>query len=224
MRLRFDAFRQGLRELGYIEGKSILIEDRSAEEQYERLPALAAELVRLRVEVIVADGGTRSILAARNATQTIPIVFPTVGDPVAQGFAKSLARPGGNLTGLSLQSPDSAGKRLEFVQEVLPGAARIAVLANPNNPFTIPVVREYQAAAAKMRIGLDVVNVRSAAEFNNAFATIKQRSVDALVVTSDALFTDQAPRISILAATLHLPSIGEYSVVAESGGFASYGP
>ncbi|HTG96195.1 MAG TPA: ABC transporter substrate-binding protein, partial [Burkholderiales bacterium] len=105
MPVRLEAFRQGLRELGYIEGRTIIIEERSADEKYDRLPALAAELVKLKVDVIVADGGTPTIMAARNATRTIPIVFPTVGDPVAQGLVKSLARPGGNLTGLSLQSP-----------------------------------------------------------------------------------------------------------------------
>jgi putative ABC transport system substrate-binding protein len=224
MRLRFDAFRQGLRDLGYLEGKTIVIEERSADEQYERLPSLAAELVRLNVDVIVADGGTPTIMAAKNATSTIPIVFPTVGDPVAQGLAKSLSRPGGNLTGLSLQSADAAGKRLEFIKQVVPQAKRIVFLTNPVNASSAPILRGMQSAAQKFAIELDVVEARSPAEIDEAFAVIRHKRADAVALLSDQMFIDQASRISILAAQLRLPTIGEHNVVPESGGFASYGP
>lgn len=224
MQRRFEAFKQGLRELGYVEGKTILIEERSAESKYDRLPALAGELVRLKVDVILADGGTPSIMAAKNATQTIPIVFPTVADPVAQGFARSLSRPGGNLTGLSLQAPDTAGKRLELVKQIVPDAKRIAFLTNPANPSSSPNLREMQSAAGKVGVHLQVMEARSPAEIDEAFAAIRQSRADAVVLLSDQMFIDQSSRISILSARLLLPSIGTNSEVPESGGLASFGP
>lgn len=224
MRLRFEAFRQGLQELGYVEGKTIIIEERSAEENYDRLPGLAAELVRLKVDVLVADGGTPSILAAKKATQTIPIVFPSVGDPVAQGLVTSLSRPGGNLTGLSLQSPDAAGKRLQLVKQLVPKARRIGFLTNPMNAGSAPILREIQSAAEKIGIDLDVIEARSPAEIDDAFAALRHRGVDAIILFSDQMLVAQSSRISILAARFQLPAIGENSVFPESGGFASYGP
>jgi len=219
-----EAFRHGLRELGYVEGKTIIIEERSADEKYDRLPSLAAELVRLKVDVIVADGGTPTIMAAKNATRTIPIVFPTVGDPVAQGLVNSLARPGGNLTGLSLQSPDGAGKRLEFVRQAVPGAKRIVVLTNPSNASAPPILQGYADAAKKFGVQLEIVEARTPSEIPEAFAAIREKRADAVVLLSDQMFIDQAPKISILAAQAMLPSIGENDAVPQSGGFASYGP
>src|SRR5262245_31243428 len=154
---RLAEFRKTLRGLGYVEGTSLRLELRSAGGKPDRLPVLAAELVRRKVDVIVADGGTASVLAAKNATQTIPIVFPTIGDPVAQGVATSLVRPGGNLTGLSLQTPDTAGKVLELLKEIVAGATRIAFLVNPDNPSLRPVLPEVQTAAKRIGIELLVV-------------------------------------------------------------------
>jgi len=224
MPVRLEAFRQGLRELGYVEGRTIIIEERSADEKYDRLPALAAELVKLKVDVIVADGGTPTIMAARNATRTIPIVFPTVGDPVAQGLVKSLARPGGNLTGLSLQSPDAAGKRLEVLKQVVPGAKRIALLTNPANASAPPILEAYVNAARQSGLQLDIVEARAPSEIPEAFAAIRAKRADAVLLLSDQMLIDQAPKISILAAQAKLPSIGENDAVPQSGGFASYGP
>src|SRR5262247_2546538 len=147
-------FRQGLRELGYAEGKSIAIEYRDAEGKLDRLPDLASELVRLKVDVIVAAGGTPAILAAKNATSTIPIVFPTVGDPVAQGIVASLARPGGHVTGLTLMAPELGGKKLELLKEVMPTARRVAVLGQEANAFTKVDFKNLRAPASTMGLQL----------------------------------------------------------------------
>src|SRR5262245_14745977 len=220
---RLAAFRKALRELGYVEGKSILIEFRSAEGNADRLPVLAAELVRLKVDVIVAEGGTASVLAAKNATQTIPIVFPTIGDPVAQGVVTSLARPGGNLTGLSLQTPDTAGKVLELLREIVPKATRVGLLVNPDNPSLRPVLPEVQVAANRLGIEIVVVAAKALAEFGGAFTEVARSRAHALVIWNDAMLNEQSSSLARLATKHKLPTMGWNSALPENGGLASYG-
>jgi putative ABC transport system substrate-binding protein len=220
---RFEAFRQGLRELGYVEGKTVVIEYRNAEGKFDRLPALAAELLGLKVNIIVADGGAVTALAAKGATRTVPIVFPAVADPVSTGLVANLARPGGNLTGLSLQSPDTAGKRLQLLKEIVPRAKRIAFLVNPSNTSTAAVLREVQTASRTLGLEVQVVEAQAPAEFDVAFAEIARKRADALIVFPDSMFVAQSARIAALAAKLKLPTMGDNSALPESGGLVSYG-
>jgi ABC-type uncharacterized transport system substrate-binding protein len=164
-----EAFRQGLREVGYVEGRNIVIEYRYAGEQYERLEALARELVQLRVDVIVSHGIPRP-LAARKATATIPIVMTSAGDPMAAGLVSSLAQPGGNVTGLSLMSPELGGKRLQLLKEIVPGLSRVAMLWNGTNPFSLRVVREIEAAATTLDVQLQSLVVRGPDDFDGTLA------------------------------------------------------
>jgi ABC-type uncharacterized transport system substrate-binding protein len=214
---RFVSFRQALRELGYVEGTTILIEVRSADGKADRLPALAAELVRLKVDVLVAEGGTPSVLAAKTATQTIPIVFPTMADPVAQGVVTSLARPGGNLTGLSLQSRDIAGKLLELLKEMVSRATRVAFLVNPDNPGLRPSLPEVQIAAKKLGIESLVIAAKAPVDFGGAFAEMVRKRADALVIWSDAMLNAQSSSLARLAAEHKLPTIGDSSGLPENG-------
>src|SRR5215475_5372649 len=165
-------FRQGLRERGYEEAKNIAIEYRFDEGNLARLPTLAAELVRLKVDVLVAGGGTPTILAAKNSTSTIPIVFPTVGDPVALGIVASLARPGGNITGLTLMTPEFSGKRLELLKEVAPRTRRVVVLGQEANPFSAQDFKEMQVPASAMGLQLHHIEVRTPNDFESAFSKI----------------------------------------------------
>jgi putative ABC transport system substrate-binding protein len=223
---RFAAFKQGMRDLGYVEGKNFVIDYRSAEGNFERFPALITELVKLQVDVIVADDGTPTVLAAKKVTRTIPIVFSTVADPVAQGIVESLARPGGNVTGLSLQSTDTSGKRLEFLKQIVPGAKRFAFLANPSNASATPTLRELETAAKILGVELLLFEVRSVAEFDHAFDEIARKRMSGLVILDDPMLTATAElsRIVTLAAKLKLPTIGGNSLLPDVGGFASYGP
>ena len=221
---RLDAFRRGLGALGYIEGKNILIDLRSSEGQPERLPELAADLVALKVDVIVADSGSQTVAAAKNATKSIPIVFPTAGDPVDQGFVASLSRPGGNITGFSLQSSESAAKSVQLVREILPKARSIGLLYNQTNPSTPPLLRSTRDAARQLGLNLEVYEARSVAEIDAGFAAIGRKRCDTLLVQSDILFLEQGARIARLAAALKLPTIGSNTVMPETGGLASYGP
>ena len=186
----FEAFRQRLRELGYVEGKNIVIEYRDAEGKLERLPDLAAELVRLKVDVIVTAGGG-AILAAKKASATIPIVFAFASDPVGEGLVSSLARPGGNITGLSIMAPDLNGKRLELLKEAFPKAARVAFLwesggSRGNLPLT-----EMEAAAKALGVKLQSLPVRSLDDFESAFARAKQEGAQALITNPNTLITTQ---------------------------------
>ena len=223
-RPRFEAFKQALRDLGYVEGRTIFIEERSADGKRERLASLAAELVRLKVDVIVADGGTPTIVAAKNATSSIPIVFPTVSDPVALGFAKSLSRPGGNLTGLSLQTAETEGKRFDLVRQILPRAQRVGYLVNPSNPSAAPALKHVRAGAAKAGLDLQILEARSPSEIDGAFATMRDNKTEAVVLHSDQLLNEHASRIVVLSAKLLIPAIGASSEVSERGALASYGP
>jgi putative ABC transport system substrate-binding protein len=222
--LRFEAFKQKLRELGHVEGKTIAIDYRSAEGKYDRLPALAAELVRRNVTVLMADGGTPSMDAAWNATRTIPIVFNAVADPEAQGFVTSLARPGGNVTGLSVQHPEFAPKSLELLKEILPSAKRIAILSNPTNSSLPRVLGQMQTAARALGLDIQIVNARAPDEFEGAFAEIARSRPAGLVILADALFITEARQLTALAVRHRLPTMGGIDAIPQSGGLSSYGP
>jgi len=223
-RERLDVFRRSLAGRGYIEGKTVLIDLRSSEGQPERLPGLAADLVALKVDVIVADSGSQAVAAAKNATKTIPIVFPTAGDPVEQRFVASLSRPGGNITGFSLQSSESAVKSVQLVREILPKARSVGLLYNQTNPSTPPFLRSTRDAARQLGLNLEVYEARFVGEIDAGFAAIGSKRCDALLLQSDIFFLEQGARIASLAAALKLPTIGSNTVVPETGGFASYGP
>jgi putative ABC transport system substrate-binding protein len=221
---RLDAFKLGLRELGYVEGKTIIVEYRSADGSEARLAEYAAEFVRSNVDVIVSDGGTPSTLAAKKATQTIPIVFPTLADPVVQGVVASLARPGGNLTGLSLQSPDMTGKVLELFKEMLTRAKRIIILVNPANTSSRPILSQVDVAARTLGLEMQTVEVRSPADFADAYAEIARRRADGVVIWNDTMLVRHSATLASLAAKQKLPSMGYHSALPENGGLASYGP
>ncbi len=220
---RFEVFKQQLRDLGHVEGKTITIDFLSAEGKYDRLPALAAELVRRNVDVILADGGTPATTAARNAARTIPVVFAILSDPVGQGFVTSLARPGGNVTGISNQHPDTAVKSLALLKEAVPSAKRVAILSNPTNSSLPQVIQDMQAAARKLRLDITVVNAGAPAEFEKAFAEIARDRPDGMVILSDAMFVSEAARLTTLAAKHRLPTMGGNIDIPESGGLMSYG-
>ena len=219
---RVEAFRQRLRELGYVEGKNIVIEYRYAEGKLERLPDLAAELVRLKVDVIVTTGP--AILAAKKASATIPIVFAAAGDPVGGGLVSSLARPGGNITGLSLMAPDLDGKRLELLKEAFPKVARVAFLwgsggARGNLPLT-----EMEAAAKALGVKLLSLEVRSLDDFESAFARAKRDGAQALITAPSPLINTQQRQVLDFAAKNRLPAMYPTSELVEAGGLMSYAP
>jgi putative ABC transport system substrate-binding protein len=218
------AFQQGLRDLGYVEGQNLVIEYRYAEGSPERLHDLAAELVRLPVDVIVAVGasGTR---AAQQATRTIPIVMAGNYDPVGQGFVASLARPGGNITGVSFLGTELLGKRLEILKETVPHSARIAVLANPTSPGHQPLLHNLTMAAGALGLQLHVVEVHRAEELDSAFTAMTQAGADALVVFAEPQLIDPLRgRIADLAAKSRLPTIYNAKTSVDAGGLMSYGP
>jgi putative ABC transport system substrate-binding protein len=218
-----EAFRQGLRELGYLEGQNILLEVRWAEGRTERLPELVAELLRLQVDVMVVESGAAG-LVAKKATQTIPIVMAPAGDPVGSGLVASLGRPGGNITGLSLFAPDLGGKRLELLKEALPKISRIGVLYNPTNPSSAPQLRETEVAARTLGVGLQPLAVRGPNEFASAFSALVKERADALNVLADTLFFGQRRRIAELAIKDRLPTMSADTGFAEAGGLMNYGP
>ncbi len=212
----------GLRDLGYVEGKNIAIEWRYADEKFERLPALAADLAQLKVDVIVTTQAT-SIRAAQSATRTIPIVFLSTGDPVANGFATSLAHPGGNITGMSNQSGDLDVKRLELLMSAAPKVKRLAEIVNPANPSTMKRIASLQAIVQKAGKEFLAVQARTENEFAAAFATMTRERVGALLVSNDVLFIVHAPRIVALALQHKLPSIAGVRESTEAGALMSYG-
>ncbi len=219
--LQLEAFRQGLRELGYVEGQSIAIEYRWAGDKYDRLPDLAAELVRLKVEVIVATASP-AVQAAKEATKTIPIVMAYIIDPVATGFVVALARPGGNLTGLSMMAPELVGKQLELLKEVVPKLSRVAVLWNPANLAGAAQLREAEVAARAMGLRLQPLEARGPKQIDSAFrATTKDRA-GALVVLADAMLVNQRTHIAELAAKRRLPAVYGVREYAEAGGLMAY--
>jgi putative tryptophan/tyrosine transport system substrate-binding protein len=215
-----DAFVQRLRELGWIEGRTVVIEYRWAEGRSERAAETAAEFVRLKADVIVTDG-TPSIVAAKQATSVIPIVFAAAGDPVGSGLVASLARPGGNVTGLSVQAADLAGKRLEILREVIPGLRRLAIMSRIGSP----TAQRREAQAAAHTLGLEVVpaEIRRAEDIAPAFDALKGRA-DALYVFGDPLMATNRIRINTLAQGARLPTIYSQREFVEAGGLMSYGP
>jgi putative ABC transport system substrate-binding protein len=216
------AFVQRLRECGWIEGRTVAIEYRWAEGRAERAAEIAAEFVRLKVDVIVTYA-TPPTLAAKQATSTIPIVFAAAGDPLGAGLVASLARPGGNVTGLSLQSTDLVGKRLELLREVVPGLRRLAVVANVANPFAVLEMAEVQAAVHTLGLELDTLEIRSAQDVAPAFEALKDRA-EALYVVTDPLVITNRARIGTFAMGGRLPTIYSSREYVEAGGLMSYGP
>jgi putative ABC transport system substrate-binding protein len=217
-----EAFRQGLRELGYVDGQNITIEHRAPDWKYERLPGLAAELVRLKVDVIVA-ASPPATEAAKQATRTIPIVFIVSGDPVAEGFVMRLARPGGNLTGLATISPELVGKQLEMLKAVVPKISRVAVLQNPDQPSHARAVQQAGEPARALGLQLQVLNARNPSEIEAAFAAMTAQRADGLLVMRDAVFRAQRVRIVALAAKSRLPAVYGLREEAEAGGLMAYG-
>jgi putative ABC transport system substrate-binding protein len=216
------AFRNGLSELGYVEGQNIHVEYRFAGGSAERLAESAAELVSLKVDVIVA-GSTQAIDAARRATKTIPIVFPVTFDPVESGFVASLARPGGNLTGLSTVNPDAAAKRVELLKEVIPRISRLAVLRNPTNSGSRFPLKETEVGAKHLGIRLQTLEARNPGDLEGVFRLAMNERAGALIVIVDALFISQQERISNLAIRHRLPTMFDNAQYVEAGGLISYG-
>jgi putative ABC transport system substrate-binding protein len=221
---RDEAFQQGLRELGYVEGTNIVVEYRFAEGRFDRLPALAAELVQLKVDVIVAVV-TQASLAARDATKTIPIVMAGVSDPVGSGLIANLARPGGNVTGTASQTSEVVGKSLEFLKEVIPGAERVAAFWNPGNAvFQTRMLKEAETSAAALNVQLKAFGARNTGELDAAFAAIAQERADALLVLADPFLILQQKKIVDFALKRRLPAIYATKEHAAAGGLMTYGP
>jgi putative tryptophan/tyrosine transport system substrate-binding protein len=216
------AFLSALRELGWIEGKNVVFEGRYADNRLERLPALAEELVRLNVDVIVAIG-TLAPLAAKRATSTIPIVMAAAGDPLGSGLVASLAQPGGNVTGMSLMAPDLGGKRLELLKELLPRFARVAVLWNAANPYSANVFKETQVAGRVLGVQVQSLEVRNPEDLDGAFEAARQQHPDALVSVEDPFTATYRKRITDFAIAARLPSLYGLREDANAGGLVSYG-
>ena len=216
-------FREGLRALGYVEGRNIVIEYRWAEGNYERLPRLVAELIALKVDVIVT-AGTPAALAVKRASTTVPLVMVAVGDPVGTGLVASLGVPGGNVTGLTSIAPDLEGKRLELLNAVVPKLSQIAILWNPDNAFHVTAEKEALAAAQVLRVKVHSVRVRAADEFDQAFDAIVRERPGAFIMLADRVFLHNRARIVDFAARSHLPAVYAYKELVESGGLMSFGP
>jgi putative ABC transport system substrate-binding protein len=217
-------FRKGLSEAGFVEGRNVAIESRVADNDYSRLPELAADLVRRRVAVIYADGGAVSALAAKAATASIPIVFTLGADPVASGLVASLSRPGGNITGNAFLSTELGPKRLGLLKELVPGAMRYAALVNPGNPATESVTAELRAAAAAIGKQIEFFTASNVREIDTAFAEFVRSGADALVVGGSSLFPSRSVQLATLAAHHRLPAIYYDRQTVEVGGLMSYGP
>ena len=219
---RVEAFREGLRELGYIEGKNIIIEYRQAEGKLDRLPALVAELVRLKVDVIVTTGRTPT-RAAKQATATIPIVMTNDTDPVGNGFVASLARPGGNITGLSNLAPELSGKRLELLKEIVPRLSRVAVLGTSNQPGNAQLLREVELAAGTFGMQLQYLDVLGPKDIETAFRAATKGRADAVLALTSRVLNSQRKQIADLAVKNRLPATYPQSEYVEDGGLMSYG-
>jgi putative tryptophan/tyrosine transport system substrate-binding protein len=218
----FEAFRQGLREHGYVEGKTIVIEYRDAEGKPDRLPDLASDLVRLKVNGIVVVG-SEATLAAKNATTVIPIIMAIASDPVGTGLVASLARPGGNITGLSGFGPELSGKRLELLKEVVPGLYRVAVLAYNANPAYKIQLKEVEGAARALKLQLQVLEVREANDFDGAFEGAKKKSAGAVNILTSAFLSAHRKKLVDSAEKSRLPVIYDNTLFVEAGGLMSYG-
>jgi len=219
---RREAFRQGLRELGYVEGNNIFIEWRHAEGDADRLPSLAAELLRLKVDIIVTNG-PYSTRAAKQATVTIPIVMASVGDPVGDGIVASLAQPGGNITGLSSLAPELSGKRLELLKETVPKLSRVAVFGSSTNPNTAGSLKEVELAAKVLKVKLQYLDVLSPKDIETAFRAAVKARAEAVHVLGGSLFNSQRKQVVELAIKSRLPAIYASQAAVEAGGLMSYG-
>jgi putative tryptophan/tyrosine transport system substrate-binding protein len=218
------AFRQGLRELGYVEGQNLTIEYRWAEGRYDQMPALAAELVRRQVAVLVTAGGAPAAQAAKAATASIPIVFATGDDPVKAGLVASLNQPGGNATGVAVFVVSLLPKRLQLLRELVPTASTVGLLVNPNAPAADAQLAEVQSAARALDVQLDVVYASTAAEIDRAFAVLELRRPDALMLGADPYFQVQRDQLVALAARLAVPTMYEWREFVDVGGLVSYSP
>jgi putative ABC transport system substrate-binding protein len=219
---RMDAFQQGLRELGYVEGKNIVIERRHAEGKLDRLPELAAELVRLNVDVLVTSGPTAT-RPAKGATSTIPIVMTFDDDPVGSGFVASLARPGGNITGLSTLAPEISGKQLELLKEIVPGLSRVAVFGTSTRQGTAQALEEMELAARAFAVKLQYLDIADPKEIETAFRAASKGRADALLVLQSPVFNSQRAQIADLAQKNRLPGAYPRREFVEDGGLMSYG-
>ena len=220
----WQGFLQGLRDLGYVEGQNVVIIARYSEGRNELLPALAAELVQLKVDVILAGSGTPGASAAQRSTSTIPIVMTNAGDPVGSGLVASLARPGRNLTGLSTIASDLIGKQLQLLKEVVPTMLRVAVLSNPANPGHATSLREANVAARSLRVQLQSLKASAARELDSVVLAAAKDSANALLILGDGVFFGLRARIAELTAKSHLPSISMEREHASAGGLMAYGP
>jgi ABC-type uncharacterized transport system substrate-binding protein len=218
------AFREGLKETGHAEGENVTVEYRWAEDQFDQLPALAADLVRRRVTVIAAPGSTPAMLAAHAATTTIPIVFGTAADPVQLGLVTSLSRPGGNMTGVINLALEVGPKRLELLHALIPTAKTIALLVNPASPaLSEPTIKDAQAAARTLGVNVHVLHAKTARDFDGVFASLVQLRVGGLVIGADTLFTGRAQELAAMALRHRVPAIYQYPEFAAAGGLMSYG-
>jgi putative ABC transport system substrate-binding protein len=221
---RFDlAFRQALRETGFVEGQNVIIEYRSAQGRYERLPEMASDLVRRQVAVIYAAGAVTGPLAAKAATTTIPIVFAVGSDPIELGLVTSLSRPGGNVTGVTSLGQELFPKRLELLREMVPNAATFGLMVNPSNPNTEPTVREAQTLALAAGWRLQVVEARNVGEIETGFANLAQLRVNGFLTSIDDVFTGRYDQLVALAARHQIPAIFSVREAVEAGGLMSYG-
>ena len=218
-----DALEQGLRDRGYVPGRDVVIDYRFADGREDQLERLAKELVERKVAILIV-AGNQAVRAARNATRSVPIVFAVVNDPVAGGFVKSLARPGGNITGTTLLSSTLAGKRLELLKVVLPHVSRVAVLINKDNPAHAVAWKETLAAATTLRVQVQPFEVQGAASFDGAFARMVKDRAEGLVLFEDAMFATERARIAALAAQARLPAVYGQRNSVDDGGLMSYGP
>jgi putative ABC transport system substrate-binding protein len=220
--VRVDALRTGLHDLGYVEGKNIVIEFRWAEGNYDRLPDLVAELIGLKIEVLVTQG-TPVTAAAKRMTRTVPIVMTPVGDAVASGIIDSLARPGGNITGITFFLPEICSKRLELLKQMIPGINRVAVLVNPDNPAMPPTLHAMEVAAKSLKLELDQFEARAPSEFDGVFSKMANKGDDAVVIVDDGVLIAHAGMIADLAEKKRVPSAG-FKEFADVGGMIAYGP
>jgi len=218
-----DAFREGLHELGYEEGRNIVIEYRWADGNYDRFPALVAELIAAKVDAIVT-AGTPAALAVKKATTTVPLVMVAVGDPVGTGLVPSLARPGGNLTGLSSIAPDLEGKRLQLLREIVPALSHVAMFVNSLNPFHVSSMRQARAAAQAMGIKLQLHDIQKSEDLDDAFAAVRKERPDAVHILADRVFLHNRQRIVNFMREQRLPNVNAYQELVEVGGLMSYGP
>jgi putative tryptophan/tyrosine transport system substrate-binding protein len=219
----YTAFQQGLGDLGYVDGKNVMIKARWAEGNTERLPELAAELVGLKVDLIVSTGGTLTALAAKAATTNIPVVFTAGGDLVRGGLISSLSRPGGNLTGLNLLTTDLGIKRLELLKETFPKIRRVGILGNPGNPNHMIQVNETRAAAKELGLQVQVLEARNLNEVETVFSKLSEKSVSALLMLPDSMLNAHRERSAELATKSRVPAIFEFKEFVEAGGLMSYG-